>query len=66
MEVRVLVQVSGVKIVFKFIMSRGSGLSLRKCNMSKFLVGDLSDLTASKISSISKICINGKRLNLVL
>ena len=29
--------------------------------MSKFLVGDLSDLIANKTSWISKIYINGKR-----
>jgi len=37
MEIRVPVQVTGVKMVFKFIISRGSGGSLRECNV----VGDV-------------------------
>ena len=37
MEIRVPVQVTDVKMMFKFIMSRGSGVSLRKCN----IVGDV-------------------------
>ena len=45
--------------MLKFIMSRGSGMSLRECNVVgnvyKFLVGSVSDLTANKISWISKI-----------
>jgi len=42
-------------------MSRGSGMSLRECNVVgnvyKFLVGSVSDLTANKISWISKIWV---------
>ena len=33
MKIRVLVQVTGVKVVFKFIMSTGSDVSLRECNV---------------------------------
>ena len=32
-KIRVPVWVIGVKMVFKFIMSGGSGMSLRKCNI---------------------------------
>jgi len=33
MKIRVPVWVSGVKVMFKFIMSRGSGVSLKECNV---------------------------------
>ena len=51
-----------MKMVFKFIKSRGFGESVVWLVMLKFHV-DFSDLTANKISWILKIYINGKRLS---